>query len=72
MGSLTDKGEKSRMNDCKDQIMPQSAEHVLIFNCVKGVLINAAPGLSEAIKNGIAIQIAIQLRSLVRVKERDE
>lgn len=52
--------------------MSQTVEHILIFNVVKDSLNTSAPGLSELMKNAIATQIAIKLRGLVRVKERDE
>lgn len=52
--------------------MKGDAEHHLIANTVKSILDRCAPGLSNVIKNAIAIQCAIALKQLVRVKERDE
>ena len=47
-----------------------SAEHHLIFNAVKSCLNHV--DISNQAKNAIAMQAAIVLRDLVRVKERDE
>lgn len=52
--------------------MPQSPEHNLIFNAVVSALVSIAPELTQKQKLAIAYQIALQIRGLVRVKERDE
>lgn len=50
-------------------IATPTAEHQLIYNVVKTSL---PLELSELQKNAIALQVAIRLRGLVRVKEMDE
>lgn len=50
----------------------QTPEHNLIFNSVKSALDEAGLILTNVQKNNIATGVAIRLRGLVRVKERDE
>lgn len=48
------------------------AEHDLIFNTVKSILDRVVPHAINLLKNSIATQCAIQLKEVVRVKQRDE